>query len=65
MAVDVLVLNTAVADLRSEEFDFADELVGKGGLAKCKFEDIPNYSQEKVREKLKMFEKEKACNDQI
>jgi len=50
MAVDVLVLNTAVADLRSDEFDFADELVGKGGLAKCKFEDIPDYSQEKVRE---------------
>jgi sugar/nucleoside kinase (ribokinase family) len=50
MAVDVLVLNTAVADLRSEEFEFADELVGKGGLAKCKIEDIPDYSQEKVRE---------------
>ena len=50
MAVDVLVLNTAVADLRSEEFEFADDLVGKGGLAKCKFEDIPDYSQEKVRE---------------
>jgi sugar/nucleoside kinase (ribokinase family) len=50
MAVDVLVLNTAVADLRSEEFEFADELVGKGGLAKCQIEDIPDYSQEKVRE---------------
>jgi sugar/nucleoside kinase (ribokinase family) len=50
MAVDVLVLNTAVADLRSEEFEFADDLVGKGGLAKCKFEDIPDYSQEKVME---------------
>jgi sugar/nucleoside kinase (ribokinase family) len=50
MAVDVLVLNTAVADLRSEDFEFADELVGKGGLAKCNVEDIPDYSQEKVRE---------------
>ena len=50
MAVDVLVLNTAVADLRSEEFEFVDELVGKGGLAKCQIEDIPDYSQEKVRE---------------
>ena len=50
MAVDVLVLNTAVADLRRPDFEFADELVGKGGLAKCKIEDIPDYSQEKVRE---------------
>ncbi|MBW8039784.1 MAG: carbohydrate kinase family protein [Planctomycetes bacterium] len=50
MAVDVLVLNTGVADLRRPDFEFADDLVGKGGLAKCKFEDIPDYSQEKVRE---------------
>ena len=50
MAVDVLVLNTAVADLRSEDFEFADELVGKGGLAKCQIKDIPDYSQGKVRE---------------
>ena len=50
MAVDVLVLNTAVADLRSEDFGFADELVGKGGLAKCQIKDIPDYSQGKVKE---------------
>jgi len=49
MAVDVLVLNTAVVDLRRPDFEFADTLVGKGGLAKCKTEDMPRYSQEQVR----------------
>lgn len=50
MAVDVLILNTAVTDLRRPDFEFADELVGKGGLAKCKTEDMPDYSQRQVRE---------------
>jgi sugar/nucleoside kinase (ribokinase family) len=50
MATDVLVLNTGVADLRSPDFEFADELVGKGGLAKCQIKDVPNYSQQQVRE---------------
>ncbi len=50
MAMDVLVLNTGVADLRSPDFEFVDELVGKGGLAKCKNKDVPNYSQQQVRE---------------
>jgi sugar/nucleoside kinase (ribokinase family) len=50
MAVDVLILNTAVTDLRRPDFEFIDELVGKGGLAKCKTEDVPNYSQRQVRE---------------
>jgi len=50
MATDVLILNTAVTDLRRPDFDFADELVGKGGLAKCKTEDMPEYSQEQLRE---------------
>jgi sugar/nucleoside kinase (ribokinase family) len=49
MAVDVLVLNTAVTDLRRPDFEFADALVGKGGLAKCKTEDMPNYSQQQIR----------------
>ena len=49
MPVDVLILNTAVADLRRPDFEFADELVGKGGLAKCKTEDMPDYSQEQIR----------------
>lgn len=46
MACDVLVLNTAVVDIRREDLDFADELVGKGGLAKCRTEDAPKYSQQ-------------------
>ena len=50
MATDVLVLNTGVADLRSPAFGFVDDLVGKGGLAKCRIEDVPNYSQRQVRE---------------
>jgi len=50
MATDVLILNTGVADLRRPDFTFADKLVGKGGLAKCKTEDMPNYSQEQLRE---------------
>jgi len=49
MATDVLILNTGVADLRRPDFKFADKLVGKGGLAKCKTEDMPNYSQEQLR----------------
>ena len=49
MATDILVLNTGVADLRRPDFDFADELVGKGGLAKCKTEDMPDYSQPQLR----------------
>lgn len=50
MAVDVLILNTGVADLRRSEFAFADDLVGKGGLAKCETKDMPDYSQEQLHE---------------
>lgn len=50
MSTDVLVLNTAVTDFRREDFEFADALVGKGGLAKCKTEDMPDYSQEQLRQ---------------
>jgi len=50
MATDVLVLNTGVADLRRPDFEFVDELVGKGGLAKCQVKDVPNYSQQRVRD---------------
>ncbi len=50
MAVDVLVLNTAVVDLRRPDFEFTDKLVGKGGLAKCRFEDMPGYSQTQIRQ---------------
>ena len=50
MAVDILILNTAVIDLRRPDFEFADKLVGKGGLAKCKTEDMPDYSQEQRKD---------------
>jgi len=49
MGVDVLVLNTAVADFRSEVFSFADDLVGPGGLAKCPTKDMPPYTQAQYR----------------
>lgn len=50
MATDVLILNSAVTDLRRPDFTFADKLVGKGGLAKCKNKDMPDYSQQQIRE---------------
>jgi len=50
MTKDVLILNTGVVDLRRPDFTFTDKLVGKGGLAKCKTEDMPSYSQEQLRE---------------
>ena len=49
MSTDILILNTAVADLRRPDFDFTDELVGKGGLAKCKSEDMPDYVQGQIK----------------
>lgn len=50
MAVDVLILNTAVVDYRSPEFSFTDKLVGAGGLAKCKTQDMPDYDQPMYRQ---------------
>ncbi len=50
MVIDVLILNTTVVDFRRADFEFADELVGKGGVAKCKTEDMPNFSQEQFAE---------------
>ena len=49
MGVDVLILNTAVTDLRSNEFSFTENLVGSGGLAKCDTKDMPNYSQQQYK----------------
>ncbi len=49
MAVDVLILNTAVVDLRRSDFVFADTLAGQGGLAKCRTRDMPDYSQEQIK----------------
>jgi len=50
MATDVLVLNTAVTDLRRPDFGFVDKLVGKGGLAKCETDDMPSFSQQQIKE---------------
>lgn len=49
MSIDVLVLNTAVADFRRPEFGFAEKLVGPGGLAKCRTADMPHYTQQQYR----------------
>jgi len=48
-SVDVLILNTAVLDLRSADFTFADRLVGPGGLAKCPQSVMPAFSQDQFR----------------
>ena len=47
---DVLILNTAAIDLRRHDFEFVDELVGKGGLAKCITKDMPSYPQQQLAE---------------
>ncbi|MDD4872348.1 MAG: PfkB family carbohydrate kinase [Kiritimatiellae bacterium] len=49
MSTDVLILNTAVLDLRSPAFEFVEKLVGAGGLAKCKTPDMPAYTQEQIK----------------
>ena len=50
MAVDVLILNTAAIDLRHKDFQFVNDLVGQGGLAKCETKDMPGYSQQQLFE---------------
>ncbi len=50
MTLDVLLLNTAVTDYRHEVFAFADELVGKGGLAKCPTAQMPDFTQQQYHE---------------
>lgn len=49
VAVDILILNTAVTDFRSADFTFADRLVGAGGLAKCATRDMPPYTQAQLK----------------
>jgi sugar/nucleoside kinase (ribokinase family) len=53
MGIDVLILNTGVVDFRRVDFGFADELVGEGGLAKCKIEDRPSFSQVQLAQWIK------------
>ncbi len=48
--MDILILNSAVTDFRRPDFVFADNLAGKDGLAKCKTENMPKFSQEKLQE---------------
>jgi len=48
MPTDVLILNTAALDIRSRDFAFTEGLVGPGGLAKCRTEDMPAYTQEAI-----------------
>ncbi|MHC4644805.1 MAG: carbohydrate kinase family protein [Planctomycetota bacterium] len=50
MGMDILILNTGVVDLRRADFEFADKLVGEGGLTTCKTEQVPDYSQEQFSE---------------
>lgn len=45
MNIDILILNTAVVDFRGREFSFSERLAGAGGLAKCKAEGMPDYTQ--------------------
>ncbi len=52
MTTDVMILNTAVVDFRSADFHFVEALVGQGGLAKCKTEDMPAYSQKQLRQRI-------------
>ena len=49
MSVDVLILNTAVVDFRSDQFAFASEFVRPGGLVKCDVKDMPRYSQQQYQ----------------
>lgn len=45
----ILILNTAVLDLRSHDFGFVDRLVGAGGLAKCATADMPSFTQAQLQ----------------
>jgi sugar/nucleoside kinase (ribokinase family) len=49
MSVDVLILNTVVVDFRCKNLTFIRKLAGKGGLAKCKTEDMPDIPQKELK----------------
>jgi len=49
MSVDVLILNTATVDFRSNEFSFVERLAGPGGLAKCDTADMPVYREREYK----------------
>jgi len=48
--VDILILNTAVSDFRSRKFKFTEKLAGPGGLARCKTDDMPAYTQKQYKQ---------------
>ena len=48
--MDMLILNTAVSDLRHEAFGFTRDLAGPGGLARGKTADMPDFSQEQIHQ---------------
>jgi sugar/nucleoside kinase (ribokinase family) len=48
LVTDVLILNTAVLDLRSRDFVFAKSLAGPVGLAKCDTKKMPEYTQAEI-----------------
>src|SRR3989339_587074 len=53
MSVDILILNTAVVDIRSKDFRFVEKLAGPGGLAKCKISKMPKLNQKQYSDWLK------------
>ena len=50
MSMDIFILNTAVADFRSNEFAFTEKLAGPGGLALCETKDMPDYTQQQYKQ---------------
>jgi sugar/nucleoside kinase (ribokinase family) len=50
ITMDILIFNTATVDIRSRDFAFTETLAGPGGLARCKTEDMPDYSQQQYRD---------------
>ena len=50
MGVDLFILNNAVADFRGPQSQFAEKLVGPGGLARCDTRDMPDYSQQQYKQ---------------
>lgn len=55
MPVDVLLLNTPVMDIRSADFTFTQNLVEPGGVTKCDPAQMPQFSQEQIRQWIKQY----------
>lgn len=48
--MDILILNTAVTDFRSTQFDFVQKFCAAGGLSRCETKDMPPYTQQQYRQ---------------